>query len=113
MTGILTASAICGTRTIVVSSPMCPPASMPSATTASAPCFSTRRACETDAMTGTTIVPSGFRRSSTFPGLPAPVVTIGSLCLAASSRASDAVGDISMMLSPKGRSVRPFALRIS
>ena len=37
ITGIFTASTTCGTSTIVVSSPICPPASHPSATTASAP----------------------------------------------------------------------------
>src|SRR3712207_6965426 len=49
ITGISTASTICGTSTIVVSSPICPPASHPSAITASTPLLSILFARATDA----------------------------------------------------------------
>ena len=70
-----TASATCGTKVMVVSSPICPPDSIPSATTASAPYFSIRFANATEATTGITLMPAAFHISMYFSGLPAPVVT--------------------------------------
>ena len=60
MTGIETAAATDGTSAIVVSSPICPPASVPSATTASAPRRSMRAARAEEATTGTTFTPASF-----------------------------------------------------
>ena len=60
MTGICTASHTAGTSAMVVSSPICPPASQPSATTASAPQRSMRRASAAEATTGITLTPASF-----------------------------------------------------
>ncbi len=77
--GETAAPAICGTRTIVVSSP-CAPTSMPSATASAR--LDAARLQEPTRRPGRRR-PSGFRRSNTFPGLPAPG-RVGSLCLTAS-----------------------------
>ena len=112
ITGIFTASTTCGTSTIVVSSPICPPASVPSATTASAPQRSIRFASATDAMTGITLTPAAFQSAMYFSGLPAPVVTT----LMSSSRITFAIlsasGFINMMFTPNGLSVSFFVSRI-
>ena len=60
ITGMDTASHTAGTSVIVVSSPMWPPASVPSATTASAPRRSMRAASALEATTGTTLMPASF-----------------------------------------------------
>ncbi len=61
MTGMDTAWHTAGMRAMVASSPMCPPASVPSATTASAPRRSMRAASAADATTGTTFTPASFQ----------------------------------------------------
>ena len=58
-TGTSTASTTWGTSTMVVSSPMWPPDSQPSAITAAAPSRATRRAMATEGTTGTTLMPAG------------------------------------------------------
>ena len=61
MTGMDTAWHTAGMRAMVASSPICPPASVPSATTASAPRRSMRAASAADATTGTTFTPASFQ----------------------------------------------------
>ena len=77
ITGISTASTTCGTRHMVVFSPICPPDSVPSAITASAPALSILFARATDGTTGITFMPASFHAAIYLPGLPAPVVTTG------------------------------------
>ena len=109
---MFTASTTCGTRTIVVISPMCPPASVPSAITASAPHLSIILAMATEATTGITFIPAFFHISIYFPGFPAPVVTTFTLCFATTFAISSACGFISIIFTPKGLSVNVFALII-
>lgn len=111
-TGTLTASTTCGTRHMVVSSPMWPPDSVPSATTASAPARSIRLAIPAEATTGITLMPAAFHASMYLPGLPAPVVTTATFCSAQMRATSSAKGLMSMTFTPKGLSVRDFASRI-
>ena len=113
MTGMLSASTTCGTSGMVVSSPMWPPPSMPSAMTASAPARSMRFASATDATTGMTLMPAFFQLSIYLPGLPAPVVSTSIFSSMASWARSSAFGDSSMMFIPSGLSVIARALRIS
>ena len=113
MTGIFTASATCGTSAIVVVSPIWPPDSHPSATTASAPARSIRLARATEATTGMTRMPAFFHSSIYFSGFPAPVVTTFTPSSATTFATSSAYGLISMMLTPNGLSVSFFASRIS
>ena len=61
-TGMLTLRAISGQSTIEVSSPMCPPASQPSAMTKSAPMRSISIASARLATTGATTQPASFQR---------------------------------------------------
>ena len=63
MTGMETASRTDGSSAIVVSSPMWPPDSVPSATTASAPRRSMRTASAVEATTGMTLMPASFHIS--------------------------------------------------
>ena len=74
-TGMLTALTTCGTKHMVVVSPTCPPASVPSATIASAPKASIFCACFTDATTGITLIPASLNFGMNGLGVPAPVVT--------------------------------------
>ena len=113
ITGIETASTTCGTSVIVVASPMCPPDSMPSATTASAPLFSIRRACATEATTGITLMPASFHMPMYLPGIPAPVVTTLMPSSTTTFATSSAYGLINMTLTPNGFFVSSLALRIS
>ena len=62
ITGMLTASTTCGTSVIVVASPIWPPDSMPSATTASAPARSIIFASAALATTGMTLIPACCQR---------------------------------------------------
>ena len=105
MTGISTASTTWGTSAMVVSSPMWPPDSVPSATTAVAPARSTRLAMATDGTTGTTLIPASSHAGMYFPGRPAPVVTTGTRSSATSLATDSTCGLISMMFTPKGLSV--------
>lgn len=97
---------------MVVSSPMWPPDSVPSATTASAPARSIRLAIPAEATTGITLMPAAFHASMYLPGLPAPVVTTATFCSAQMRATSSAKGLMSMTFTPKGLSVRDFASRI-
>ena len=113
ITGIETASATCGTKVMVVSSPICPPDSIPSATTASAPYFSIRRARATDATTGMTLTPAAFHISIYFSGFPAPVVTTLMPSSTTTFATSSACGLNSITLTPKGFFVSSLAFLIS
>ncbi len=111
MTGMSTAAHTEGTSAMVVSSPTWPPASVPSATTASAPRRSMRAASAADATTGTTLIPASFHMAMCSAGLPAPVVTT-SMPRSHSRRATSAAcGSISMTLAPKGLLVSSRAWR--
>ena len=81
ITGMLTALATAGTRTsVVVSSlPLCPPASKPSATSASTPAISAFLANFTLLTTCTTFMPCDFNLGVWVFGLPADVKTMGTL----------------------------------
>ncbi len=92
---------------------MCPPASQPSATTASAPSRSTRLAMATEGTTGTTLMPVEIHSFIYAPGSPAPVVTMGTFSSSTTFATSAACGLISMMLTPNGLSVNSRILRIS
>ena len=112
MTGTDTASATCGTSVIVVCAPICPPDSIPSAITASAPARSIIFAMATLATTGMTTTPACFHASMNFAGLPAPVVTTGTFSSMTIFATSGAFGLSSMTFTPNGRSVRAFTSRI-
>ena len=90
---------------MVVNLPICPPASIPSAMTASAPSFSIRFAKATEGTTGITVMPASWKRSMYFPGFPAPVVTTLTPSSITKSTMSSAKGERSMILTPKGLSV--------
>ncbi len=62
---------------MVVISPTCPPASVPSQITASTPAFSKCLAKATEGTTGITLIPASFHIFIYFPGLPAPVIITG------------------------------------
>ena len=113
ITGTSTASTTCGTSGMVVSSPMWPPPSMPSAITASAPARAMRLASATDATTGITLMPALFQPSIYLPGLPAPVVSTSIFSSMASWARSSAFGESSMIFMPSGLSVIARALWIS
>ena len=98
---------------MVVSSPICPPDSPPSATTAVAPLLSTNLAIAVDATTGITLMPASTHFFIYFPGLPAPVTTTGTFSSTTRSDTSSANGLISMMLTPNGLSVIVLTLWIS
>ena len=108
MTGIFTASTTCGTKDIVVISPICPPASVPSATTASAPQRSIIFAKAQLATTGITFTPASFHSLMYFAGFPAPVVTTGTFSSTITFAISSASGFINIMFTPKGLSVNFF-----
>ncbi len=78
MTGISTVFRTNGTSTIVVvsSKPLCPPASNPSATTASTPASCALTANLVLATTCTTVMPCSLNNVVYFLGLPAEVKTI-------------------------------------
>ena len=113
ITGIDTASTTCGTSAMVVVEPICPPLSMPSATTASAPARSIIFAIATLATTGMTFTPAFFHSSMNFPGFPAPVVTAFTPSSTTIFATSSALGLSSMIFTPKGLSVSSLHLRIS
>lgn len=98
---------------MVVSSPMCPPLSPPSATTAAAPRFSTSFATPTEATTGTTLIPASNHAGIYLPGFPAPVVRTGTFSSTTTRATSSTKGLISITLTPKGLSVISRHLRIS
>ena len=75
---------------MVVVSPICPPDSQPSATTASAPSRSIRLARDTDAITGITFTPASFHIGIKGSGFPAPVVTTGTFSSATTCATSAA-----------------------
>ena len=108
MTGTSTASTTCGTKGSVAISPMCPPLSMPSAMMASTPVRANRLAKATEATTGITLEPMAFNAGMYSPGLPAPVVTTGTLSSTTTCMTSLTKGDMSMILTPKGLSVAAF-----
>ena len=89
-TGIFTALTTCGTSVMVVSSPICPPDSIPSAITASAPALSIILANATEATTGMTFMPASFHFDIYFAGLPAPVVTASTFSSVTTSATSSA-----------------------
>ena len=95
---------------MVVNLPIWPPASIPSAITASTPNFSMRLARATLGTTGITVIPAAWRRSIYFPGFPAPVVTTFTPSSMTKSTMSSAKGDKSMILTPKGLSVIDLTL---
>ena len=90
---------------MVVSSPMWPPLSVPSATTAVAPRRSMSLASATLATTGTTLTPACFHSSMYLAGLPAPVTATGTCSSATTWATSSANGLMSMTFTPKGLSV--------
>ena len=98
---------------MVVVEPICPPLSMPSATTASAPARSIIFAIATLATTGMTFTPAFFHSSMNFPGFPAPVVTACTPSSTTIFATSSALGLSSMIFTPKGLSVSSLHLRIS
>ncbi|CAG5616410.1 Uncharacterised protein [Streptococcus pneumoniae] len=104
--------ATCRTKVMVVNLPICPPASIPSAITASAPIFSMRLAKATLGTTGITIIPASWKRSIYLLGFPAPVVTTLTPSSITRSTISSTKGDKSMMLTPKGLSVNDLILSI-
>ncbi len=104
-TGTSTASTTCGTSAIVDVSPICPPDSVPSATTAVAPRRATRRASATEATTGMTLMPASFQAFMYLVGLPAPVTTTGTCSSITTCATWSANGLISMTFTPKGLSV--------
>ena len=112
ITGTCTASQTCGTKAMVVSSPICPPLSQPSAIIPSAPREARRFARATEDTTGKTMMPASLKRSMYFPGFPAPVVTTLTFSSATISAILSASGFISMILTPKGLSVSPLQIRI-
>ncbi|MPN42400.1 hypothetical protein SDC9_189957 [bioreactor metagenome] len=85
---------------MVVNSPICPPASVPSAITASAPTASIFFAKATEGTTGITFIPCSFKLGIYFPGLPAPVVITGTFSLYTNSIISSAKGDRSITFTP-------------
>ena len=97
---------------MVVNLPMCPPASIPSAMTASAPIFSIRFAKATLGTTGMTVIPASWKRDIYLLGFPAPVVTTLTPSSITRSTMSSTNGDRSMMLTPKGLSVSALILSI-
>ena len=105
ITGIETASTTWGTSVIVVASPMCPPDSVPSAITASAPHCCILFARATPATTGTTMMPASFHISIYFSGEPAPVVTTFTFSSAITFAISGALGFMSIRFTPNGLSV--------
>ena len=113
ITGIFTASTTCGTSVIVVASPICPPLSVPSATTASAPVLSILLASATLATTGITTIPASFHIFIYFSGEPAPVVTTFIPSSTTTLAISSACGDISITFTPKGLLVSFLASLIS
>ena len=118
ITGIDTESTTLGTRAIVVISPTCPPLSVPSATTASAPHCSILFARIELETTGITISPCSFHKGMNCAGLPAPVVTILTPSSTIISAICGASGFISIRFTPNGLSVKVlhfliFSLSIS
>ena len=97
---------------MVVNFPMWPPASIPSAMTASAPIFSIRLAKATLGTTGITVIPASWKRAMCLLGFPAPVVTTFTPSSMTRSTMSSAKGERSIMLTPKGRSVKDLILSI-
>ena len=97
---------------MVVNLPICPPASIPSAMTASAPIFSIRLARATLGTTGITVIPASWKRSMYLLGFPAPVVTTLTPSSMTRSTISSTKGDKSMILTPKGLSVNDLILSI-
>ena len=71
-----------------------------------------RFASATDGTTGITLMPTFFHASIYFPGLPAPVVTIGTFSSMTSCARSSALGLISMMFTPNGFLVFSLQVRI-
>ena len=112
ITGMSTASTTWGTSVMVVADPICPPLSMPSATTASAPARSISFAMATLATTGITFTPAAFHISMNLAGLPAPVVTTSTPSSTITLATSSALGLSSMTLTPIGFEVSSRALRI-
>ena len=98
---------------MVVVLPICPPASIPSMTTASAPAFSIRFAKATEATTGMTIIPAALNLSIYFPGFPAPVQTTFTPDWQTTSTTSSTKGLNSMIFTPKGLSVNCFISSIN
>ena len=66
----------------------------------------------TEATTGMTRMPASFHWLMYLAGLPAPVVTTATFSWATTWATSSTKGLMSMMFTPKGRSVRPLAMWI-
>lgn len=94
-----------GIMAIVLTSPMCPPASMPEHTTASAPKSSIFLATLAEGTTGITLMPAAFQAAIKFLGEPAPVDTTGTFSSMMTCEISSTFFMSSMTLTPKGLSV--------
>ena len=114
MRGSVVALRASGTSTIVVVSslPLWPPASKPSATTASTPASSHLRANLLLLTTWATLMPASWKRAVYFFGEPAEVNTTGTCSSMTRLAKSSAAGFISGMLTPQGLSVASFILWI-
>ena len=113
ITGMLTASTTWGISAKEVVTPIYPPLSIPSATTASAPARSIMMAIAVLATTGITTTPASFQASMNLPGFPAPVVTTLTPSSMMIFATSSALGLRSMTLTPKGLSVSSLHFFIS
>ena len=111
MTGSVVASHTCGTSTIVVSSPTCPPLSPPSAISAEAPSLVMSFAMATEATTGITLIPASSHSFIYFDGLPAPVVITSTFSSTTTCATSSAQGLNSIIFTPIGLSVSCLAIR--
>ncbi len=100
------------TSAIVVSSPMCPPESQPSAMTAEALMLWAFLACATEATTGMTQILASSHMGMNFEGMPAPVVTMRTPSSATTCATSSTNGLIIIMFTPNGFFVSVLARRI-
>ena len=112
MSGRHVARRTCGMSVIVVvsSRPLCPPASKPSATTASTPASSHLRANLLLDTTWATVIPASWSIAVNFFGLPAEVNTIFTPLSMMSFIRRSISGYISGTFTPQGLSVASFIL---
>ena len=111
-TGILTAAVTIGTRTIVVTFPIKPPDSMPSAMIISAPTASILSAAFSVGTTGATLTPAFFNCSIYDAGFPPPVVIRATPSSQTASMISGTLGINKAILTPKGLLVSSLIRRI-
>ena len=112
-TGISISGKIFSIKDIVVCDPICPPASMPSTTIASAPASWIRFANFKEGTTGITLMPASWNGLIYGVGLPAPNVTKAGFSSMITSTNSSLFGAISIKLTPNGLSVNSLQARIS